>query len=85
MAEDRTTRAENMRKFDHFSTINEHPVDDISLEFFYKPHTITLLTVSIAGLLYTAFTRLAICYHMCFFPEDVGEKINILGKRYVII
>lgn len=43
--------------FDHFYDINERPVDDISLEFFYKPHTITLLLVSIIGLLYSAFTR----------------------------
>ncbi|XP_052763400.1 phosphatidylserine synthase 1-like isoform X2 [Mya arenaria] len=42
---------------DHFRFINEKGVDDISLEVFYKPHTITLLTVSIAGLLYSAFTR----------------------------
>lgn len=42
---------------DHFRFINEKGVDDISLEVFYKPHTITLLTVSIAGLLYVAFTR----------------------------
>ena len=42
---------------DHFNSINERPVDDISLEFFYKPHTITLLVVSISALLYSAFTR----------------------------
>ena len=42
---------------DYFRCINEKGVDDISLEIFYKPHTITLLTVSIAGLLYSAFTR----------------------------
>jgi len=42
---------------DHFRFINEKGVDDISLEVFYQPHTITLLTVSIAGLLYSAFTR----------------------------
>lgn len=40
-----------------FYTINERPVDDISLEFFYRPHTLTLLAVSILGVLYTAFTR----------------------------
>lgn len=40
-----------------FYTINERPVDDISLEFFYKPHTLTLLAVSILGVLYMAFTR----------------------------
>ncbi|XP_063245103.1 phosphatidylserine synthase isoform X2 [Bacillus rossius redtenbacheri] len=42
---------------DSFFHINERPVDDISLEFFYKPHTITLLTVSIAAVIYFAFTR----------------------------
>lgn len=42
---------------DAFSSINERPVDDISLEFFYKPHTITLLAVSIASVIYTAFVR----------------------------
>jgi len=42
---------------DHFVSINERPVDDISLEFFYKPHTITTMFVLAAGLTYTAFTR----------------------------
>lgn len=42
---------------DAFNSINERPVDDISLEFFYKPHTITLLAVSIASVIYTAFVR----------------------------
>ncbi|KAK0055594.1 phosphatidylserine synthase 1, partial [Biomphalaria pfeifferi] len=37
--------------------INERSVDDISLDFFYKPHTITLLVTCISGLLYFAFTR----------------------------
>ena len=37
--------------------INEKGVDDISLDFFYKPHTITLLVSCILGLLYFAFTR----------------------------
>ncbi len=42
---------------DHFYAINERPVDDISLDFFYKPHTITLLTTLSSVLLYSAFTR----------------------------
>ena len=42
---------------DHFYAINERPVDDISLDFFYKPHTITLLTILTSSLLYSAFTR----------------------------
>lgn len=40
-----------------FLGMNERPVDDISLEFFYKPHTITLLLVSIVGVMYFAFIR----------------------------
>lgn len=40
-----------------FKFINERPVDDISLNFFYKPHTITLLAVSIFGVMYFAFVR----------------------------
>ncbi|CAG0888752.1 unnamed protein product [Cyprideis torosa] len=42
---------------DHFIYINERPVDDISLEIFYKPHTLSLLLTSITGLVYFAFTR----------------------------
>ena len=40
-----------------FYAINERPVDEISLEFFYKPHTITLLITSIFAVFYTAFAR----------------------------
>lgn len=42
---------------DSFPNINERPVDDISITFFYKPHTITLLLISIAAVIYSAFTR----------------------------
>ena len=37
--------------------MNERPVDDISLEFFYKPHTLTVLAVSIFAVMYFAFVR----------------------------
>jgi phosphatidylserine synthase 1 len=40
-----------------FEEINDRPVDDISLDFFYKPHTISLLLACIFGLTYIAFTR----------------------------
>jgi phosphatidylserine synthase 1 len=40
-----------------FELINDRSVDDISLEFFYQPHTITLLLACISGLVYIAFTR----------------------------
>lgn len=41
----------------HFVSINERPVDDISLEFFYKPHTLLMMFVCVVCLTYTAFTR----------------------------
>lgn len=40
-----------------FHAINEKRVDDINLDIFYKPHTITLLAVSIAAVIYSAFVR----------------------------
>nr|XP_018904478.1 PREDICTED: phosphatidylserine synthase 1-like [Bemisia tabaci] len=42
---------------DSFNVINERPVDDICLDIFYKPHTITLLAVSITAVIYTSFVR----------------------------
>lgn len=42
---------------DSFGICNERQVDDISIGFFYKPHTITLLAVSIIGVMYFAFVR----------------------------
>lgn len=42
---------------DSFPNINERPVDDISIEFFYTPHTITLLLISIGAVIYFAFVR----------------------------
>lgn len=40
-----------------FLVVNERPVDDISLDFFYKPHTVTLLLVSVLAVMYFAFVR----------------------------
>lgn len=54
--EPRTTLSKR-REDDIFSSVNERPVDDISLEFFYKPHTIALLFSSIAVVIYTSFKR----------------------------
>ncbi len=31
--------------------------DEITLDYFYKPHTITILILSVAGLVFTAFYR----------------------------
>ena len=42
---------------DNFRVINECAVDDISLDIFYKPHSVTLLAVSIAGVIYFSFVR----------------------------
>ncbi|XP_063866842.1 phosphatidylserine synthase-like isoform X1 [Scylla paramamosain] len=57
MASRRRTYSSGSDASDRFISINERPVDDISLEFFYKSHTITLLIVIISGLIYFAFTR----------------------------
>ncbi|KAG8133808.1 putative Phosphatidylserine synthase 1-like protein [Naja naja] len=40
----------------HFRMINEQQVEDITLEFFYRPHTITLLSFTILSLMAFAFT-----------------------------
>ncbi|XP_022101472.1 phosphatidylserine synthase 1-like [Acanthaster planci] len=42
---------------DHFRFINEQSVEDITLEFFYKPHTLTLLVGALAATIYFAFTK----------------------------
>ena len=49
--------SDESEKIAHFRDANEHEVDDISISFFYKPHTITLLGITVAGLLYFALTR----------------------------
>ena len=49
--------SEDSDRIAHFRDANEHEVDDISIDFFYKPHTLTLLGVIVAGLLYFALTR----------------------------
>lgn len=40
-----------------FLAMNERAVEDMTLNFFYKPHTITLLLCSIFAAMYFAFTR----------------------------
>nr|CAG4643927.1 EOG090X05CZ [Lepidurus arcticus] len=57
MASRKRTVSSSLNVNDHFYSINERPVDDISLDFFYKPHTVTLLSVCVCWLLYSAFTR----------------------------
>ncbi|TNN61444.1 Phosphatidylserine synthase 1 [Liparis tanakae] len=53
----RTLRKDAVNYKLHFRNINEQQVDEISLDFFYKPHTITLLTATVLSLMYFAFTR----------------------------
>lgn len=48
---------ENQAIVENFVAINERQVDDINLDIFYKPHTITLLAVSIAAVIVSAFIR----------------------------
>lgn len=40
-----------------FIAMNERAVEDMTLNFFYRPHTITLLLCSIIAAMYFAFTR----------------------------
>lgn len=42
---------------DKFAAINERPVDNISMELFYKPRTISLFIVSLFSLMYFSFIR----------------------------
>ncbi|CAH1117934.1 unnamed protein product [Phaedon cochleariae] len=57
MKNQHSTGTSTRSRLDSFSTINEKPVDDISLQFFYNPHSITLLLISIAAVIYFAFVR----------------------------
>ena len=52
-----STASEGSDASDHFVSINERPVDDISLEFFYRPHTLMLMFVCVCGITWSAFTR----------------------------
>ena len=83
MARGRTVSGCSSDGSDHFYTINERPVDDISLEFFYKPHTITLLTVCIAGLIYSAFTRSVL--FQCFDVTASHMFQKILDKNELTV
>lgn len=40
-----------------FQAMNERAVEDMTLNFFYKPHTISLLVISIFVAMFYAFTR----------------------------
>ncbi|GAA6068365.1 phosphatidylserine synthase 1 [Tachysurus ichikawai] len=53
----RTLSKDDGRYRTHFRMINEQQVEDITIDFFYKPHTITLLTCTVLSLMYFAFTR----------------------------
>ncbi|KAF7692070.1 phosphatidylserine synthase 1 [Silurus meridionalis] len=53
----RTLSKDDGRYRTHFRMINEQQVEDITIEFFYKPHTISLLTCTVLSLMYFAFTR----------------------------
>ena len=66
----RTYSSASTENTDHFYAINERPVDDISLDFFYKPHTIILLSIVTGALLYSAFTR-SILLFLCFFEKKL--------------
>lgn len=62
-----------------FYNINERPVDDISIELFYKPHTLTLLFISIIVVFYIAFTR-----DESRGPEEVSVSNRIHGCEWCV-
>jgi hypothetical protein len=47
----------NSIQFNSFMEINEKKVEEISLNFLYKPHTLTLLYGAVSVLMYFAFVR----------------------------
>ncbi|XP_047239445.1 phosphatidylserine synthase 1 isoform X2 [Girardinichthys multiradiatus] len=70
----RSSRTEDANYKLHFRKINDQQVDDICLDFFYKPHTITLLTVAVLSLMYFAFTR-----------DDEKSDINLRVGLLVVV
>ena len=64
----------------HFYAINERPVDDISLSFLYRSHSITLLIVSLVGVFYFAFTR-----NDSVFEDNVWNGIKCVIFFFLII
>ena len=47
----------NCSRIVDYRSLNEQQVEDITLDFFYKPHTLSLLVCVLCALLYTACTR----------------------------
>ncbi|MEQ2223460.1 Phosphatidylserine synthase 2 [Ilyodon furcidens] len=70
----RSSRIEDANHKLHFRMINEQQVHDICLDFFYKPHTITLLSVTVLSLMYFAFTR-----------NDENSDINLRVGLLVVV
>lgn len=50
-------KSEYEQIMDKFAAINERPVDNISMELFYKPRTISLFIVSFFSLMYFSLIR----------------------------
>uniref|UniRef100_A0A914VZN9 Phosphatidylserine synthase n=1 Tax=Plectus sambesii TaxID=2011161 RepID=A0A914VZN9_9BILA len=68
----RRTKTESER--DYFQMINERLVEDITVEFFYKPHTLSVLAAAVIFVIYTAFTT-----------DDESNSVNAwLGFKAVL-
>lgn len=65
----------------HFRMINEQQVEDITIDFFYRPHTITLLSFTIVSLMYFAFTRWGGLGRGGGAPEGEGKRREGGGRR----
>ncbi|XP_014259977.1 phosphatidylserine synthase 1 isoform X1 [Cimex lectularius] len=59
---------------DKFAVINERPVDNISIEAFYRPHTISLFIVTFVALAYISLVR-----------NEESMDNNIMAGVYCIV
>uniref|UniRef100_A0A674CPZ4 Uncharacterized protein n=1 Tax=Salmo trutta TaxID=8032 RepID=A0A674CPZ4_SALTR len=78
--ESRTIGKDDVNYRMHFRMINEQQVEDITLDFFYKPHTITLLTCTVLSLMYFAFTSATF---VCFLYCGEGSPILVPGGPFL--
>ncbi|TKR80959.1 hypothetical protein L596_014924 [Steinernema carpocapsae] len=64
----------------HYRFVNERVVNDITLEVLYKPHTLTVLAVLCAFLLYTAFSSDATVT-----SDNIYSGLKAAGSLFLVI
>ena len=86
-ADNRRVKVSSSRIIDYRS-LNEQQVEDITLDFFYKPHTLTLLSGLLLALLYTACTRdnsdeTLNVYHGVLTIRLVNLRVEKLAHKFI--